>query len=102
VRILVAQLGDEVLIEATNTAVAERADQFRARLSEVLAEDPEALFARHLEAASTAPPGSPGIGLVILRKDYRARLAAEIVPRDGGRFDITVQVSLPPDEVDPV
>jgi len=100
VRILVAQLGDSVLIEATNVAEAARAEAFRVRLEEVLAADPERLFLQHLESASVAPPGAPGIGLVVLRKDYRALLAARIEPRPDGHLDVTVQVSLPSEEVD--
>jgi hypothetical protein len=100
VRIAVHQHGDVVRIEASNASAAERVEAFRLRLSEILSADPEALFLRHLEAAAAAPPGTPGVGLVVLRKDYRAVLGAQIAPRADGLFDVTVQVRLPTEEID--
>ena len=101
VRILVQQLGEFVRIEATNTVHPERVERFRSRLVQVLEDDPEELFCRHLETAKDAPPGSPGIGLVMLRKDYGATLGARIEPRGDGLFDVTVQVNIPAEEVEP-
>jgi hypothetical protein len=100
VRILVAQQGDVVCIEATNVVKPAQAETFRARLTEVLGADPEELFLRHMEEAHAAPPGSPGVGFIVLRKDYRANLGARIAPRSDGLLDVTIQVALPSEEVD--
>jgi hypothetical protein len=100
VRIAVTQLGDTVCVEATNATGAERADAFRRRLEEVLSGDPETLFQQHLENAPSAPPGAPGVGLVVLRKDYRAELGARVTPRADSLFEVTVQVRLSAEEVD--
>jgi hypothetical protein len=101
VRIAVTQHGDAVHVEATNTTGAERAEAFRRRLEEVLEGDPEELFQRHLEGAPSAPPGAPGVGLVVLRKDYHAQLGARIAPTAEGLFEVTVQVRLSAQEVNP-
>jgi hypothetical protein len=100
VRILVAQEGDVVRIEATNVVRPAQAEALRARLTEVLASDPEEKFLQHMENAAQAPPGAPGIGFVVLRKDYGAQLGARIVPRDDGLLDVSVQVAVPSAQVD--
>jgi len=101
VKIVVGQHGDAVQVEATNIATAERAQAFASRLEEVLAQDPEVLFQRHIESAASAPRGAPGVGLVVLRKDYHTEIAARIAATTGGLFEVTVQVRLPSEEVDP-
>jgi hypothetical protein len=100
VRVAVTQHGDSVCVEASNTTSPDRAESFRKCLEEVLSVDAEELFRRHLESASSAPPGAPGVGLVVLRKDYEAELGVRITPRADGLFEVTVQVRLSAEEVD--
>jgi hypothetical protein len=100
VRIGVTQHGDTLRIEATNLAEAERAETFEKRLTEVLEGDPEELFVRRVETGDRPASGDPGLGLIVLRKDYAAAIAAKIEPRATRLSSVTVQVTLRSNEVD--
>jgi hypothetical protein len=100
VRISVTQRGDVVLFEATNSADLPRATALRKRLEEVLDSDPETLFLRHIEGVASAPRGAPGMGLLVLRKDYNAALGAQIAVGADGLCEVTVQVRLQTEEID--
>ena len=98
VRIGVTQHGDRLRIEATNLVQTERARTFEQRLIEVLESDPEDIFLRRVLRAESLP-GDPGLGLIVLRKDYAARIAAKVEPREDELSAVTVQVTLRSEEV---
>ena len=96
-------IGNQVIDDEQGVEIgplADRAESFRKCLEEVLNVDAEELFRRHLESAPSAPPGAPGVGLVVLRKDYEAELGVRITPRADGLFEVTVQVRISAEEVD--
>jgi hypothetical protein len=70
-------------------------------LEEMDTSDVETLFLRRL----ADPPDGVGrgsrIGLLILKKDYGARIAARIVPENGGdSYAVDVQVTLSTEELE--
>jgi hypothetical protein len=90
VRIVVRQFGDRIAIEATNSASRSQASTFRETVARIVAEDPEALFAERV----AHPPdiGGAGIGLIVLRKDYRASIDVQVESDPGPEESTRVQV----------
>ena len=77
-RVVVRQFGDRVAIEATNIAAASQASSFGVTVARIVAGDPEALFAERV--AHPPDVGGPGVGLIVLRKDYGASIDLRIEP----------------------
>ena len=67
-----------VWIEATNIAAASQASSFGVTVARIVAGDPEALFAERV--AHPPDVGGPGVGLIVLRKDYGASIDLRIEP----------------------
>lgn len=96
VRVAVRHHGDFVRIETQNVADERRSRAFRETLAD-LEGDLDALFARRIEHQKE--PGASGVGLVILKKDYGARIGARFAVRPDGHWDVHVQLSLDAEEV---
>ena len=100
IRISVHHLGETVRIEAENAVEPARAEKFKEHLEKVLSGDPERMFVEHVKLGTPTPPGTPGIGLVVLRKDYAAKIGARFRPGADGNVDVSVQVFLSPQDVE--
>jgi hypothetical protein len=95
----VAHRGNGIVIETENQTDEARTRAFEAHLVELYQESGEVLFARQIERAANGEIGVPGVGLIVLRKDYGVQLGVKIVPIDDGRHHITVQVALDAEQV---
>jgi len=89
--------GELVRIETRHTAAAGRVLAFQGVLAELGRASLPELFAERIEHQKE--PGASGIGLIILKKDYGARIGARLQPRPDGQWDVQVQVSLDVEEV---
>ena len=96
-RLRVRQYADSVRIDATNRSAAGRGDTFAAALVEVLDGNPEALFAARV--ATPLDAGGPGLGLIMLRRDYGAQLGVRL-SFDGELVEVEIQVRIPSREVE--
>lgn len=96
-RLLVRHYADRVQVDAANRTSVERAARFASVLAELVDGDPEALFARRV--ADPPETGGPGIGLIMLRKDYGATLGVRMTPSGADR-EVEVQVTIPSREVE--
>jgi hypothetical protein len=99
--IVVRQFGDRLSITTSNVAQPVHADLLRAAVDRIRVGDPEALFAERI--AHPPEVGSAGIGLIMLRKDYAARMDVRTSPH-ASRADLVrveVEVTLDNREVEP-
>lgn len=96
ITIAVRHHGDFIRIETRNRANATQAANLRAAMMELATSDLGELFARRIEHQSE--PGASGLGLLILKKDYHAKLGVKLVPA-GTESDVHVQVTLDTEEV---
>lgn len=92
--------GERLVLRADNVADRAGAERFQALLAAILEEDPEQLFVAHLERTAQAPEGTHGIGLVVLRKDYGARLGVSLRPLANDLVEVVVKATLDPDSVE--
>lgn len=92
--------GERLCLRADNVADRASVERFCALVERILAAEPEALFVSHLEQTAKAPQGTHGIGLVLLRKDYGARLGFTFSPRPDDLIDVVVQAILDPDAME--
>ena len=92
--------GSTVRIEVRNTVDSGRADALRAHFDRLESEDTDALFASLV--ANASEKGSPGLGLLILRRDYGASIGVRAETENGGTDArvVTVQVQLDVEEVE--
>jgi hypothetical protein len=99
VALTLLHLGDTLRVEVRNTTDAERVQRLSSWLGQLEAKDADKLFLERLEE----PPGGigrgSGIGLLILKKDYGARIAARVAP-DGDSFVVDMQVTLNAEELE--
>jgi len=98
IRIVVRHHGDFIRVETTNGADTARVDAFRTALSELEHTDLDELFTDRIQRQRE--PSVPGIGLIILKKDYRARIGARLAEGDGGIWDVQVQATVDVQEVE--
>lgn len=96
VAITVRHHGDFVRVETRHLVGATRATKLRAAL-DALGGDLEELFARRIE--HQAEPGASGIGLLILKRDYAARVGVRLDAASNGTFEARVQVTLDADQI---
>lgn len=99
VRIAARLSGDFLELEVENIADASHADALAAVLDALSRGEAPSLFAARIEANERG-----GLGLIILARDYAARLGAKIVSVNGGShdpsFSVTVRASIAADEVE--
>ena len=89
----VREYPERLRITTRNVAATAQAEAFGAVVARLAEGDPEAMFAERI--ASPPATGGAGIGLIILRKDYGARVRARITPsdRDGAEVvDVEVEI----------
>ena len=96
VTISVHHHGDFMRIETRNRADDARIMKLRAAI-DALDGDLDALFAERI--AHQAEPGASGIGLVILKKDYAARVGARIAPTGPRLWEAHVQVTIDTEQI---
>lgn len=99
VRIAARLRGDFLELEVENVADASHVDALAAVLDALSRGEAPSLFASRIEANERG-----GLGLIILARDYAARLGAKIVSVNGGSLDpsftVTVRASIAADEVE--
>jgi hypothetical protein len=92
--LVVAQYGDTLVARTTNAVAPALAAAFGDTVKSIVAGEPEAMFVERI----THPPetGGAGIGLIMLRKDYDARIGARIAPLAAlpGLLRVEVEVTL--------
>lgn len=91
-RLTVREYADGLRIATRNVAAPAQAAAFGATVARLAEGDPEAMFAERV--ASPPEIGGGGIGLIILRKDYRARVGVRVTPSDGGADVVDVEVEI--------
>ena len=102
VRIAGRLRGGALELEVENVTDARHVDLLSARLDALSRGDAQSLFAERLEASGS---DRGGLGLIILARDYGARLGARITPVDGpdpgdASFNVSVRASITSDEVE--
>jgi hypothetical protein len=99
VRISARLRGDSLELEVENVADADHVDALTAVLDALSRGEAASLFASRIESNERG-----GLGLIILARDYAARLGARIVSANGGSLDqtfsVTVRASIAADEVE--
>ena len=99
VRIAARLRGDFLELEVENVADASHVDTLAMVLDALSRGEAASLFASRIEANERG-----GLGLIILARDYSARLGAKIVSANGGSHDssftVTVRASIAADEVE--
>lgn len=101
VLVTVRNYGESVHVEASNTCDPVRAEDLRRSIARMAECDPELLFVEQIEHSAATDPMESRLGLITLRVTHNARLGARIVEALGGTYRVTVQVSLPTQEVSP-
>jgi len=96
VELEVAHYGDLLLVRTRNVGSAEQAARLAERLERLATTDAEELFIDQLEHTAANDRAASGLGLITLRKDYGAQLAADFTPLEGpeGPHRIEVTVTL--------
>jgi hypothetical protein len=97
VRLAIRHHGDVIRIETTTVADRKRAQAFRDVLEELDRADLGELFASRVE--HQREPGASGVGLIVLKRDYRARIGARLKPRPDGHWEVRVQVVLNAEDI---
>ncbi len=89
--------GETIVLETRSTADGHRVERLRSALEAVASEDMAELFRRRIEERSE--PGSSGLGLLLLQRDYGVRLAARLEPKAPGLWNVVVQAVVDIEEV---
>ena len=102
VSIEINHYGELLTVTTENEAARPQATALRARLARMATTDAEELFLEQLEHTASSDRAASGLGLINLKKDYGARLAAEIraVPDDPERFVVSLQLVLNVDAIE--
>lgn len=91
IKVAVHHQGGFIRIETWNTTSPARARLLEKTLEELDKATLDSLFARRV-AGSDAD--APGVGLLIIKRDYGARVGAVLTPRDDGASDVHMTVEL--------
>lgn len=96
VRVVVTHFGDHLRVETHNEALRPQAEALARRLDRMTTVDAEELFVEQLEHTASADRAASGLGLIALKKDYRAAIGATLTPLTAAeeRFAIVVTVEL--------
>ncbi len=96
VRIVARHFGSVVEFATESDAEQRHLVGLEGLLGELAHESAEVLFARRVEARARN-----GLGLLILAKDYRAKLGARLMPPDAeGLVHVTLHASFPVEEIE--
>ncbi|HEX4683881.1 MAG TPA: hypothetical protein VH277_14275 [Gemmatimonadaceae bacterium] len=97
-QLTVREYPDSLMIMTSNVVTPAQGDAFGQAIATLVSGDPEALFARQI--ANPPETGSPGIGLIMLRKDYGATIGARLRhPNANGAAVVDVEVTIAGREV---
>ncbi|MBK7758833.1 MAG: hypothetical protein IPI35_21040 [Deltaproteobacteria bacterium] len=102
VSIEINHYGELLTVTTENEAARPQTTALRARLARMATTEPEELFLERLEHTASSDRAASGLGLISLKKDYGARLAAEIrlpVPTIE-RFVVSLQLVLNVDAIE--
>ncbi|HSQ31445.1 MAG TPA: hypothetical protein VLN49_16430 [Gemmatimonadaceae bacterium] len=89
----VREYAERMSIVSRNVASPSQAVAFGDAVARLAHGDPEQMFADRI--ASPPETGGAGIGLIMLRKDYGARVGVRVTPSDGDRaaiVDVEVEI----------
>ena len=89
----VREYAERMSIVSRNVASPSQAAAFGDAVARLAHGDPEQMFADRI--ASPPETGGAGIGLIMLRKDYGARVGVRVTPSDGDRaaiVDVEVEI----------
>lgn len=95
VRILGQLRGASIELEVENVTDAQHVDALIAVVDALSRGEAASLFANRLESRHRG-----GLGLIILAKDYAARLGVKIFPSNDATFTVTVRASIAADDVE--
>lgn len=98
-RLTVREYADTVRVSTRNVASPANAAAFGNAVSRLADGDPEAMFAERL--ATPPQTGGAGIGLIMLRKDYGARIGVRLTLEDSAPALVEVEVEIDNREVEP-
>jgi hypothetical protein len=87
--------GSDVQLEVENVTDEKHLAVLERGLAALHSGDPAALFAQRVESSERG-----GLGLIILAKDYGARLGVRAVAAMDGAFRVTVRASISADDVE--
>lgn len=93
IRLRVAQRGDRIVIETENVTEPMQSRVFEAHLAALFADRGE-LFSQLVARAAAGETGAPGVGLLVMRRDFGATLGVELSPLAGGDDLVRVRVAL--------
>lgn len=98
-RLIVREYAERMSITSRNVASAGQAAAFGDSVARLANGDPEEMFAARI--ASPPETGGAGIGLIMLRKDYGAKVGVRVTPSDGdGAAIVDVEVEIDNREVE--
>ena len=84
--------GDFLQIQTRNKATKDGAQKLETTFDELCRTLPDALFKQRI--ADGGSPETPGIGLLIIKRDYHARVGAMLTADSHGTVDVSVRVEL--------
>jgi hypothetical protein len=94
IHVVVEYDGLVLRIETTNPASSASAALLKSTLDALSREPLDALFAQRIADGNVEK--APGIGLLIIRRDYGARLRVRLTPRPDGLQNVRLTVELDP------
>lgn len=98
-RLTVREYAERMSIVSRNVASPRQAAAFGDAVARLAHGDPERMFADRI--ASPPETGGAGIGLIMLRKDYGAKVGVRVTPSDGdGAAYVDVEVEIDNREVE--
>ena len=100
IRLRVAHRGDRIVIETENVADAVQARVLEAHVAALFADRGE-LFAHLVARAAAGEIGAPGIGLLVVRRDFGGTLGVELSPEADDDHLVRVRVTLDADALEP-
>jgi hypothetical protein len=92
--------GEQLEIETTNVAAKKDVETLARRMERLLTEDVEELFVQQLEHTAVADSTASGLGLISLKKDYKAELGARFKEIDDGKWEVVFRLLLSTDEIE--
>ena len=94
VSIIVTNYGHNISISTVNSCYPRQAKQFEAFIQDLLSKEPESFFLSRIMDNSSTPESSQ-IGLITLKKDFKANIGAKIIPNlDRRLYDVYIKVEL--------
>lgn len=100
-RLTMREFPEHLTITTTNRVTAAQGAAFARTVARIVHGDAERMFAE--QVANPPGTGGAGIGLIMLRKDYGARIAVRVtpVPGEAEAAQLQVQVTIDNGEIEP-